>query len=423
MKLKPFVKANAGGMIFSVALVVIWDIFGVPSIEYGAGRYIAVSILFIPLVFIMWMIGSAIRRAVHPDVIIAKGFWGLLKEKIFWRVGPQVILSVIALAAASNAAESAVSKSAAQDRRSSIAAVSGGGAGGDAEAAGEADPDSRYLTITREQFIRVNANGNEFTETDAERAPVLIRRGSKYLRVNGSVTRDQLNAIFGAVPGETTENSGQGVFLDMSNVTGWAALDPYDIHKPEHIDTIVLGDEFTEIPDYFLMGSGIRDIYIPDTVTAIGKKAFDHCRQLGGVVIPDSVTSIESTAFFGCDALGYVFFGKDSNLKTIEGWAFYGCPLTEFTIPGRVEVIGDELFDSEITALVYPETIKSIGECGNEEYLRAVTIKSVTPPEVDSDTFPKTIEDIFVPAGSLTAYEDAWFEYEFTFNNQLKAIN
>ena len=35
-----------------------------------------------------------------------------------------------------------------------------------------------------------------------------------------------------------------------------------------------------------------RDVVIPDTVTVIGEKAFEDCRNLTSVTIPDSVTSI-----------------------------------------------------------------------------------------------------------------------------------
>ncbi len=38
------------------------------------------------------LIGDALRRAVHPDVVITNGgFFSLLGTKLFWAVGPQLV--------------------------------------------------------------------------------------------------------------------------------------------------------------------------------------------------------------------------------------------------------------------------------------------------------------------------------------------
>ena len=49
--------------------------------------------------------------------------------------------------------------------------------------------------------------------------------------------------------------------------------------------------------------SGLTSITIPDSVTSIGKSAFEGCSGLTSVTIPDSVTSIEDYAFEGCSGL------------------------------------------------------------------------------------------------------------------------
>ena len=45
------------------------------------------------------------------------------------------------------------------------------------------------------------------------------------------------------------------------------------------------------------------DVVIPDSVTIIGRNAFERCRSLTSVTIPNSVTSIGSGAFYGCSGL------------------------------------------------------------------------------------------------------------------------
>ncbi|MCL2211260.1 MAG: hypothetical protein FWB95_05005 [Treponema sp.] len=51
--------------------------------------------LFIPAIFIVWIIADVIRRAVYPDIVMTSGFWGILRAKVFWRIGPQVIACLI----------------------------------------------------------------------------------------------------------------------------------------------------------------------------------------------------------------------------------------------------------------------------------------------------------------------------------------
>lgn len=46
--------------------------------------------------------------------------------------------------------------------------------------------------------------------------------------------------------------------------------------------------------------SAITAVTIPDNVTAIAFRAFDHCENLKSIIIPDNVTSIDLSTFGNC---------------------------------------------------------------------------------------------------------------------------
>lgn len=58
----------------------------------GTGLRLLAGIVAIPTGFIGLLIGDFLRRAVMPDAIFTTGgFFGLLKARLFWGIGPQAI--------------------------------------------------------------------------------------------------------------------------------------------------------------------------------------------------------------------------------------------------------------------------------------------------------------------------------------------
>jgi hypothetical protein len=47
------------------------------------------------LSFLGCFLGNKLRLALHPDFVITSGFMDLLKEKLFWRFGPQLVGALI----------------------------------------------------------------------------------------------------------------------------------------------------------------------------------------------------------------------------------------------------------------------------------------------------------------------------------------
>ena len=121
----------------------------------------------------------------------------------------------------------------------------------------------------------------------------------------------------------------------------------------------------------------LQTLKLPQGVTGIGDYAFNHCSSLTSIDFPVALNTIGNYAFFGC-----------SSLKSIE-------------IPSGVTGIGAGAF----------------GDCSS---LSTATFLGETPPVHIGHVFYQytALSDIYVPAGSVDAYKETWFEYA----DKIKAI-
>ena len=86
-----------------------------------------------------------------------------------------------------------------------------------------------------------------------------------------------------------------------------------------------------------------RIVTVPNTVTSIGKSAFENNTYVQQIILPDTVEEIKAYAFWGCDNLKTVTLGK--GLSSIGDFAFTNCTgLETMTIPSNVHSIGIQAF-------------------------------------------------------------------------------
>lgn len=184
--------------------------------------------------------------------------------------------------------------------------------------------------------------------------------------------------------------SGSGAMNDYEYGNDYPWMDYRD-----SIQTIVIGDQITQIGRYAFPWTACSTIQFGKSVRSIGAKAFSGCRNLNGdLTLPDSVQTIGAGAFQGCEKLsgdltipdsvveigegafrdcknlnGTLTLGK--NLRTIGKEAFYWCAFTgSLTIPEGVAEIADGAFSSLYQfnrdgmfngTLTLPSTLKTIG--------------------------------------------------------------
>lgn len=135
---------------------------------------------------------------------------------------------------------------------------------------------------------------------------------------------------------------------------------------------------------------GLRSVYIPDSITTIGR-AFERCGNLTTITIPDSVTTIGAGAFKECSSLESIEIPY--GVTAIATGTFYGCSsLTDITIPDSVVSI-DSLAFFKCTSLkniVIPESVNSIG---HNAFLGCTGLESIVIPDGVTDIEIYTFKD------------------------------
>lgn len=144
--------------------------------------------------------------------------------------------------------------------------------------------------------------------------------------------------------------SGSGAMNDYEYGNDYPWMDYRD-----SIQTIVIGDQITQIGRYAFTGTACSTIKFGKNVRSIGERAFLECRNLNGdLTIPDSVQIVGNHAFSECTGLtGTLTLG--SSLQTIGAGAFYDCSFSgNLVIPDSVTSIGRYAFYSR--PYLRPET-------------------------------------------------------------------
>ena len=155
---------------------------------------------------------------------------------------------------------------------------------------------------------------------------------------------------------------GKGAFLGCSGLT-----------------SVTIGDNVTSLGDNaFRECSNLTSVIIGDNVTSIGHYAFRECSGLTSVTIGNSVTSIGYDAFYNCRSLTTI--NIPNSVTFIENDAFNGCSsLTSITIPNGVTSIGESTFQgcSALTSITIPNSVTSIG---NSAFFACSDLTSITIP-------------------------------------------
>jgi len=227
---------------------------------------------------------------------------------------------------------------------------------------------------------------------------------------------------------------GEGVFSGCTSLSELTFADPSDDDKLN----------IKAIPDKSFEGTIIVDVVLPDTVTSIGQYAFSYistlnsftissnselvsindyaftgCSNILNFDIPAKVSLIGEHSFEECTALRNVSFADTCKIEKISLKAFSGCyALTYINLPDTIREIGDFAFEN-CTCLVggadgfkLPETLEILGVAA---FYGCQSLNDITIPEkieiICSQTFSDCymLENVIWNSNIKIIYEEAFF--------------
>ena len=188
-----------------------------------------------------------------------------------------------------------------------------------------------------------------------------------YTTTDGKVVNPSNPEALGSKILSNTYRNGKGVIIVEGYCIKW--IGDYAFSDCTSLTSITIPDSVTSIGKCaFCRCDSLTGINIPDSVTSIGTLAFWGCSSLTSVTIPDSVTSIGTLAFENCTSL------TDTYVKITDLAAFATGNTTSW-LPGAKHLM---IGDTEITELVIPDGVTSIGE---HAFYKCTSLTSITIPD------------------------------------------
>ena len=137
-----------------------------------------------------------------------------------------------------------------------------------------------------------------------------------------TITEAQINCVCGSDGWRGVSLPKIKTIIFPNTITKIVGEGGSNVYNPT-LERVVLPNKLVEIGDDCFSSTKIASITIPDTVTAIGEKAFRECYNLSSITLPSGLTSIGDYTFSECTGLTSIKL--PTSISSISGNAFYGC--------------------------------------------------------------------------------------------------
>lgn len=186
---------------------------------------------------------------------------------------------------------------------------------------------------------------------------------------------------------------------------------------------IQLNEGLTSIGDYVFSNIGyLREMELPDSLLTLGKAAFSST-SLESMTIPSKITVIPDSLYEECFSLETVILPE--GITEIGEWAFYGPQeMTSIQLPATLKTIGAHAFqfygvpdyEEGLLSINIPDSVEDIGEYAfyGNQYLSFVKL-SKNISKIEPYTFLDCgLESITIPEGVTEIGEGAFRQNHLT---------
>lgn len=215
-----------------------------------------------------------------------------------------------------------------------------------------------------------------------------------------------------------------------AKLSGFYTDIPKDVVIPIEVEVDGAKYKVTELGDSALAQAAVETVYIPYSITKLGKYVFSGCPDLKSVSIPTTITKINDGMFANCTALVTIDFIPES-VTAIGERAFEGCKATSVIIPDSVKKIGAFAFVdcAYIDTVTMPANLTEIpNDCFNGcQYLNNVVLPD-TVKSIGKNAFKgcKRMTNFTMGNGVETvgdsAFADCTNMTKFAFTDSVKSI-
>ncbi|HCD08273.1 MAG TPA: hypothetical protein DEQ50_08475, partial [Lactobacillus sp.] len=174
------------------------------------------------------------------------------------------------------------------------------------------------------------------------------------------------------------------------------------------------------IGDLAFTSDQIKDLNLPDSVTDIGKNAFEYNNALENLVLPKSLENIGDLAFAMDGNIKTIDFSQATNLKIIGSEAFEGntsLQKVDLSNNNQLEHInnGAFIYNSKVESVMLPDSLKTIGD---QAFLSNIALTAISfgtnLTSIGKMAFTydsKLARADFSQAVNLNSIDDGAFEY------------
>ncbi len=276
------------------------------------------------------------------------------------------------------------------------------------------DPTAKTLIISGEGAFEQNTQCG--VEARQEMTTLIIEEGVTSI---GSYAFSDCSGLTSVTIPNSVTSIGYDAFFNCSGLPIIDNVRYADSYLVEAVDktlsshTIKDGTRF--IGEYAFLGcTGLTSIEIPNSVTSIGKDAFDYCTALTSVIW--NAKNCSNSGDFGSQVESFVF---GNEVETIPGHCCYGMnKLTSVTIPNSVTSIGDRAFYgcSGLTSVAAPAAFFDIPEGNWPYYTKILNHVTVNDGELTENALLfinrsyKTLQTLDVSRVTNTEFADEAFK-------------